>query len=69
MDSKSLAHTTYEVELEVPYCICTEVSQTDHIREDKGRHREYSSAAVSVKGVEIIEANACPDHMYLERAA
>jgi len=49
----------------VPYCICAEISQERDIRTNKSGHREILRKLCEQKGVEILEAQACPDHIHM----
>lgn len=46
------------MELQVPYSFCTEISQTNHLRENKSGYRKNTEMRklCENKGVEIIEA-------------
>ena len=48
----------------ISYRICTEISQTSNISGDKSRYRTDIEKALRTE-VEIIEANACPDHIHM----
>lgn len=47
------------------YSVCAKVSPASYIRENKGRHREDTEAAVQHKGSGIYEAEVCPDHIHM----
>ena len=47
------------------YSIGTEVPQTDNLWENKSRHRQILRKLCEHKEIEIIEANACPDHIHM----
>jgi len=51
--------------MSVPYSICTEVQKKRDIRKTERRYRRYNKEIVRTKGVEIIEAEACKDHIHL----
>ena len=51
--------------MSVPYSICTEVQKKRDIRKTEKRYRRYNKEIVRTKGVEIIEAEACKDHIHL----
>ena len=53
------------MELQVSHSFCTKIPQTDHIWTDKSGCREYHTKTIEYKGVEIIEAEACPDHIHM----
>ena len=45
--------------------IRTKVSENDSVRADQKRYRADTEAVVRTKGIEIIEAEACPDHIHM----
>ena len=51
--------------MSVSYSVRTEVSQKRDIRKDKEGYREIIRKLCEQKGVEIIEAEACKDHIHL----
>ena len=51
--------------MSIPCCVCTEVSQNGDIWSNQEGHWIHSEKAVRAKGVEIIEAEACPDHIHM----
>ena len=51
--------------MQISYRICTEVSQTDYIRKTKNEIGKILRILCERKGVEIIEAQACPDHIHM----
>ena len=53
------------MEVQVSHRICAEVSETDHIRKDQGGCRKILRELSERKGVEIIEAECCPDHIHM----
>ena len=53
------------MELQVPYSICTEISETSDIWTDQSRHRKDTKNSVRTEKVNIIEAEACPDHIHM----
>ncbi len=57
--------STYEMELQIPYCVCAEVSETSDLRETKARNRKDYPALCERKGVEILGGEACPDHIHM----
>lgn len=52
--------------MSIPYCIFTEISSIGDIQRDKTRYRKNSETAVCTKGVEILEAELCPDHIHMQ---
>ena len=53
------------MEMPVPYRIRTEVPAKSNIRTVKGGHRIYTAKLCEEKKVEIIEAEACADHIHM----
>ena len=53
------------MELQIPHSICTKVQKASNLWKDKSRHRTIIRKLCEWKGVEIIEAEACPDHIHL----
>lgn len=53
------------MEMSIPCCVRTQISQTSNISRDKSRYRIYTQEVGEQKGVEIIGANACPDHIHM----
>ena len=51
--------------MSIPYCICTEIQKTGDIQRDKGGYRKILRQLCQQKGVEIIEAELCPDHVHM----
>ena len=51
--------------MSIPYCICTQISQTGNISRNKSRHRNNLRKLCEQKEVEIIEAELCPDHVHM----
>lgn len=49
----------------VPYSVCTKVQKTDNIWTNKKDVGEIIRKLSDQKGVEIIEAEACKDHIHL----
>ena len=56
---------TCQLALSIPCGICAEIQTDGDLWEDKGRHRDYTAEAMPAKGIEIIEAQACPDHIHM----
>ena len=53
------------MELQVPYCICTKISKTGNIRKIKADIGIMLRKLCEYKGVEILEAEACKDHIHM----
>ena len=51
--------------MSIPYCICTEIQKTCNIQRDKSGYRNDIETVVQQKGIEIIEAELCPDHIHM----
>ena len=52
--------------MQVPFGICAEISQADHIyRELRADIGKILRELCERKGVEIIEAECCPDHIHM----
>ena len=51
--------------MSVPYSFCTKISQKSDLRKDQKRYWEIIRKLCEQKGVEIIEAEACKDHIHL----
>lgn len=51
--------------MSVPYSLCAEISQKSNLRKDKKDIGEIIRKLCEQKGVEIIEAEACKDHIHL----
>ena len=49
----------------IPYCICTEIQKKGDIRKTQKRYRRDTKKALRRKKVEIIDAEACPDHIHM----
>ena len=57
--------STYEMELQVSYGICTKVSKANNIWENQRDIGVILRKLCEWKGVEIIEAEASPDHIHM----
>ena len=53
------------MELQIPHSVCAEISQARNIWKDKDRYWAILRKLCDVKKVEILEANACPDHIHM----
>ena len=53
------------MELQIPHSVCAEISQARNIWKDKDRYWAILRKLCDVKKVEIIEANACSDHIHM----
>ena len=53
------------MELQIPHSLCTEISQTDFYGEKKRAIGEILRKLCEWKGVRIIEAECCPDHIHM----
>ena len=53
------------MELQIPYRICAKVSAAGGISANQGRYRRIIRQLCEMKKVEIIEAEACPDHIHM----
>ena len=53
------------MELQISYRICTKIPTKRDIRQDKSRYRRNTKRVMQAKNVEIIEAEACPDHIHM----
>ena len=53
------------MELQIPHSVCTELSQARNIWKDKDRYWAILRKLCDAKKVEILEANACPDHIHM----
>jgi putative transposase len=53
------------MEMPVPHRVCTEIPQKSNPRRTKGRHRTDTPKLCEEKKVEIIEAEACADHIHM----
>ena len=53
------------MELQVPYSICTEISEKSILRRKEDRNREDFAPIVWMEGSKIIEAEVCPDHIHM----
>ena len=51
--------------MQIPYSVCTKVQKASNLREDQSGHRADTEEAMRTKRVEIIEAQACPDHIHM----
>ena len=52
------------MELQVPYSICTKISPTSDIWKNQSRYRNIRKLC-EYKQVEILEAEACKDHIHM----
>jgi len=62
-DISSLEHTQWRCQYHIS--VCSEISQDGSVWEDKGGHRKILRKLCEQKGVEIIQAEACPDHIHM----
>lgn len=53
------------MERSIPYSVCTEVQKNGNLRRNKGRYRKIPKQLCKQKGVEIIEAELCQDHVHM----
>ena len=53
------------MEMSIPRSIRTKVSENGDIRRNQGRYRENIETAIPEKGIEIIEAELCRDHVHM----
>lgn len=53
------------MELQVSYSIRTEIQKNDDIRTNQSRYRKILRKLCEQKGVEIHEAECCPDHIHM----
>jgi len=53
------------MEMPISYRVCTEVPEERNLWTAKRRHRANTAKAVQTKGLEIAEAEACPDHIHM----
>jgi putative transposase len=53
------------VELQIPYCVGAKISKKDHIWAVTARNRKILRKLCEYKGIEIVEANACTDHIHM----
>ncbi len=53
------------MELQVSHCVCAEISQTSDIRKNKKDIGIMLRKLCEYKGIEIIDAEACKDHIYM----
>ena len=52
--------------MQISHSICAEVPPSDHLQKDKsGRRKNTKRAERKEKGVRIIEAECCPDHIHM----
>jgi REP element-mobilizing transposase RayT len=45
--------------------ICTEVSPSDYLRQDQTRQGNHAEKLCAYKEIEILEAEACKDHIHM----
>ena len=53
------------MELQISYCVCAEVQKASYLWEAESRNRENSTKFMWKKGVEVLEAEACADHIHM----
>lgn len=53
------------MELQISYCICTEISEKSILQGKRAAIGKILRQLCEWKGVKIIEAEACPDHIHL----
>ena len=53
------------MEMPIPYSICAEIQEEGNIRKVKEDIGKILRTLCEQKGVEIIEAEACPDHIHM----
>ena len=53
------------MELQVPHSVCPEIPPAGDIRKAESGYRANTEEVCDTKKVEIIEANACPDHIHM----
>ena len=51
--------------MQISYRICAKVSKTSNLQKNKGRRRKILRELSERKGIEVIEAEACPDHIHM----
>ncbi len=51
--------------MQVPHCVCTEVSQKSNLQRDQSDIGKILRKLCEQKHVEIIEAEMCPDHVHM----
>ena len=51
--------------MQVPYSICSKISKTNNIWKDKKEIGKILRKLCEYKGIEILEAEACPDHIHM----
>ena len=57
--------STYDMELQISHCICTKISQAGDIWKDKEDIGKILRKLCEYKGIEIIEAELCKDHVHM----
>ena len=51
--------------MSIPCSVCTEISENGNLRSDQKGYRADTAPVVRTKRYEIIEAEACPDHIHM----
>lgn len=51
--------------MQISHCICAEVSPSDHLQKDKADVGKILRELSERKGVTIVEAECCPDHIHM----
>ena len=51
--------------MSIPCSVCTEISENGNLQSDQKGYRADTAPVVRTKGIEIIEAEACPDHIHM----
>ena len=57
--------STYEMELQVSHCVCTQIPRKVFYEEKRLEIREILRTLCRWKGVELIEGEICPDHIHM----
>ena len=53
------------MEMSIPHSIRAEISENGDIRGNQGRYRKDIETTMPAKGIEIIEAELCRDHVHM----
>ena len=64
-NGKIMFHMTFPYGKACHYSICSQISQTGKLPGKKSRDRFILRKLCEQKAIEIIEANACPDHIHM----
>ncbi len=64
-DKNEKKHSTLKIQMPISYCVCPGIQKERDIRTIKERYWGEIEKLCEQKGVEITEAEACPDHIHM----